>query len=217
MGALRLMVADDREIDRKALCALVREQHGWEVVAEARDGREAVELAKQLTPEVAILNMGMPLLNGLDAVRQIAQIRGQTKILLLSTDHTDEFVGQALEAGVRGYLLKSDAACALVSAVRALHDGETFLPPNIAQVVTSGCSGEKKTAGVARKKLLLTKREKEVTQLVAKGLCSKDVAIALGISVKTVETHRTNIMRTIDCNNVVGLVRYALRNHMIEV
>ena len=147
MGALRFLVAGDQEIERKALCAVVREEHGWEVVAEARDGREAVELTKQLRPEVAILNMGIPLLNGLDAARQIAKSDSKTKVLLLTIDRTDQLAGQTLDRDVRGCLLTSDTACDLVSAVKALHHGKTFL----------------------------TQREEEVTRLVAEGHSSKGI------------------------------------------
>jgi DNA-binding NarL/FixJ family response regulator len=219
MGALRLVVADAHEIFRKGLCALVREQPGWEVAAEASNGREAIEITQQIKPQVAILDMGLPFLNGLDATRQIAKSGSQTKVLLLSLHCTDLLIHRALEAGVRGYLLKSDPECNLVSAVEALCHGKTFFTSAVAQIVLDGYLAQavKKTAqatfGEASR---LTDRQRAVVQLLAEGHSNKQVAMALGISVKTAETHRANIMERIDCHSVTGLVRYAIRNNIIE-
>jgi DNA-binding NarL/FixJ family response regulator len=218
MGTLRLLVAGGNEIARKGLCALVREQPGWEIAAEASDGREAVKRTKQIKPDVAILDIDMPSLNGLDATRQIMNGALQTRVLLLAPNDTDHFIPQALEAGARGYLLKSDTADDLVSAVEALRRGRSFFTPRVAQEVMDGYLQNMKKPKKAGNEgsLRLTGREREVLQLLAEGHSSKRTGVALNISAKTAQTHRTNIMRKIDCHSVAGLVRYAIRNHIIE-
>src|SRR3984957_15660297 len=220
MGTLRLLVAGGNEIARKGLCALVREQPGWEITAEACDGREAVERTKQIKPDVAILDIDMPSLNGLDATRQIMKGALQTRVLLLAPNDSDHFIPQALEAGARGYLLKSDTADDLVSAVEALRRGRSFFTPRVAQEVMTGylqnVMKPKKMGEQSAHSLRLTGREREVLQLLAEGNSTKRTGVALNISTKTAQTHRSNIMRKIDCHSVVGLVRYAIRNHIIE-
>jgi DNA-binding NarL/FixJ family response regulator len=220
MGTLRLLVAGSNEIARKGLCALVREQPGWEIAAEACDGREAVKITKQMRPDVAILDIDLPSLNGLDATRQIMKVALQTRVLLLAPNDTDHFIPQALEAGARGYLLKSDTADDLVSAVEALRRGRSFFTPKVAQEVMTGylqnVKKPKKTGEEGAHRLRLTGREREVLQLLAEGHSSKRIGIDLTISTKTAQTHRSNIMRKIDCHSVVGLVRYAIRNHIIQ-
>lgn len=218
MGTLRLLVAGGNEIARRELCALVREQPGWEMAAEARDGREAVERTKQIKPDVAILDIDMPLLNGLDAARQIAKSALHTKVLLLASDDTDQLFPQALEAGAHGYLMTSDTAAVLVSAVETLRHGRSFFTARVAREVLNGYLESLKKTGQAGDKdpRRLTVRQMEVVQLLAEGHSSKQVGFALHISTKTVETHRANIMQKIDCHSVAGLVRYAIRNHIIE-
>jgi DNA-binding NarL/FixJ family response regulator len=220
MGTLRLLVAGGNEIARKGVCALVREQPGWEIAAEACDGREAVRRSKQTNPDVAILDIDMPSLNGLDATRQIMKGTLQTRVLLLAPNDADHFIPQALEAGARGYLLKSDTADDLVSAVEALRRGRSFFTPRVAEEVMTGylktVKKPKKIGEEGAIRLRLTGREREVLQLLAEGNSSKRTGIALNISTKTAQTHRTNIMRKIDCHSVAGLVRYAIRNHIIE-
>jgi DNA-binding NarL/FixJ family response regulator len=208
MGALRLLVADGSEIVRKGLCAFVREQPGWELAAEARDGREAVEIAKQLQPEVAILDIGMPFLDGLEATRQIAKSGSPTKVLLLTTHNGELLAHQAVEAGAHGYLLKSDTANDLISAVEALRCGGTFFSAIAAPTRTE-------TIG-ARPISPLTNRQRQIVQLLAEEYSNKEVAAALNISPKTAEKHRANIMQRINCHTVVGLARYAIRNHIID-
>jgi len=208
MMGVRLLVADDHEIVRKGLRA------GWEV-AEAVDGSEAVEKAQQIKPDVAILDISMPSLNGLEAARQIVKSVAQTKVLVLTMYDSDPLVQQMLEAGARGYVLKSDAARDLVTAVDALRRNKTFFTRKVAQLVLEGYLDKKETVpedGSFR----LTGRQREIVQLLAEGKSSKEVACALGLSVKTAETHRANIMRRLDCHSVTGLVRYAIRNHIIE-
>jgi DNA-binding NarL/FixJ family response regulator len=219
MANLRLLVADDHDVVRKGVRTLLEEQPGWEVAAEAADGREAVEKAKQVQPDVTILDLSMPELNGLEAAREILK-SVQTKILILTMYDSDPLIRQTLEAGARGYLLKSDAGRDLVSAVDALRRNKTFFTPKVAQMVLEGYLGrpskENEEDSTRKNGLRLTARQKQILQLLAEGKSSKEVAVALNISVKTAETHRANIMRRLDCHSVTELVRYAIRNHIIE-
>jgi DNA-binding NarL/FixJ family response regulator len=219
MGNLRLLVADDHDVVRKGVRTLLEEQPGWEVAAEAADGREAVEKAKLVQPDVTILDLSMPELNGLEAAREILKTV-QTKVLILTMYDSDPLIRQTLEAGARGYLLKSDAGRDLISAVDALRRNKTFFTPKVAQMVLEGYLGrptkENEDDSNRKNGLRLTARQKQILQLLAEGKSSKEVAVALNISVKTAETHRANIMRRLDCHSVTELVRYAIRNHIIE-
>ena len=219
MGNLRLLVADDHDVVRKGVRMLLEEQPGWEVVAEAADGREAVEKAKLVQPDVTILDLSMPELNGLEAAREILK-SVQTKVLILTMHDSDPLIRQTLEAGARGYLLKSDTGRDLVSAVDALWRNKTFFTPKVAQMVLEGYLGrptkENEDDSSRKNGLRLTVRQKQILQLLAEGKSSKEVAVTLNISVKTAETHRANIMRRLDCHSVTELVRYAIRNHVIE-
>jgi DNA-binding NarL/FixJ family response regulator len=214
---IRLLVADDHEIVRKGLRALLEAEPGWEVAAEAVDGRDAVEKAQQLKPDIAILDISMPSLNGLEAARQIVKSVSQTKVLVLTMHDSDPLIQQVLEVGARGYLLKSDAAHDLVTAVDALRRNKTFFTPKVAQMVLEGYLDKNpKEVPAEGGYFRLTGRQREIVQLLAEGKSSKEVAGVLGVSVKTAETHRANIMRRLDCHSVTALVRYAIRNHLIE-
>jgi DNA-binding NarL/FixJ family response regulator len=217
METLRLLVAGD-EITRKGLCSLVRDQPGWDLAAEARDGREAVERTRQIEPDVAIMDIYMPSLNGLDATRQIANAALKTKVLLLASHETDKLLPLALEAGACGYLLKSDPTEDLVSAVEAFRYGRTFFTGRAArEVLRKYLEIMERTKRTDKKDpRRLSDREREVLQLLAEGYSSKKVAVTLDISIATAETHRNNLMRKIDCHSVAGVVRYAIRNHIIE-
>jgi DNA-binding NarL/FixJ family response regulator len=215
MGAVRLLVADDHEVVRKGLCALLQGQAGWVVVAEARDGHEAVEKAKSAKPDVAIMDISMPGLNGLEATRQISKAVPQTKVLILTMHESDSLVRDFLDAGARGYLLKTDAGVDLIKAVDALRRNQTFFTPKVAEMVLDGylmTSGKQDNAPANR----LTPRQREILQLLAEGKSSKEVAVALGMSVKTAETHRANIMGRLNCHSISELVRYAIRNQVIQ-
>lgn len=215
---VRLLVADDHEIVRRGLRALLEAEPGWEVAAEAVNGRDAIDKAKEVKPDVAILDISMPLLNGLEAARQIVKSIAQTKVLVLTVHDSDPLIQQVLEAGARGYMLKSDAGRDLVTAVDALRRNKTFFTPKVAQMVLEGYL-DKNPQGKTdpeEARYRLTGRQKEIVQLLAEGKSSKEVASALGLSVKTAETHRANIMRRLDCHSVTALVRYAIRNQIIE-
>lgn len=214
---VRLVVADDHEIVRKGLCALLEAEPGWKVAAEVADGRDAIAKTQELKPDVAILDISMPSLNGLEAARQIVRSVPQTKVLVLTMHDSDPLIQAVLEAGARGYLLKTDAARDLVAAVDALRRNKTFFTPKVAQIVLEGYLGKNpKEAVPDGGSFRLTGRQREIVQLLAEGKSSKEVAYALGLSVKTAETHRANIMRRLDCHSVTALVRYAIRNHIIE-
>jgi DNA-binding NarL/FixJ family response regulator len=218
MRNLRLLVADDHHLVRRCVRALLEEQPGWEVVAEASNGREAVEKAEVVRPDVTILDLSMPELNGLDAAREILKCV-PTKVLILTMYDSDSLIRETLEAGASGYLLKSDAGRDLVSAVDALGHNKTFFTPKVAQMILEGYLGQSKDRedGDNRNNgSRLTARQKQILQLLAEGKSSKKVAAALNISVKTAETHRAHIMRRLDCHSVTELVRYAVRNHLIE-
>lgn len=218
MAPFRILLADDHEVVRAGLRALLEEQSGWEVVAEAADGRDAVEKASKLKPDVVVIDIAMPSLNGLEAVRQIIKAVPNTKVLVLTMYDSDPLIQQVLQAGARGYLLKSDAGRDLVSAIDALRRNKTFFTPKVSQMVLEGYldkSPKEKEAEEEPESLRLTSRQREIVQLLAEGKSSKEVAAVLGLSVKTAETHRANIMRKLDCHSVTELVRYAIRNHII--
>ena len=215
----RILIADDHEVVRRGLCGLLRAQPDWDVCGEAGNGREAVEKALQLKPAVVILDVGMPTLNGLEATRQILKANPQIKILILTLHDSDQVVQEVLNAGARGFLLKSDAARDLVAAVEALRQDKIYFTPKVASMVLNGylrhdgSVAPKETHGGSR----LTPREREIVQLLAEGKSSKEVAVALGLSVKTAETHRSNIMRKLELHSVSDLVLYAVRNNIVHV
>ncbi len=219
MAPIRLLIADDHEIVRKGLRTVLEMRQGWVVAAEASDGREALQKAEEVNPHVAILDISMPSMNGLEAARQIRKRVPDTKILVLSVHDSDQLIQKVLECGARGYILKSDAARDLVTAVDALLCNKTFFTRRVEQVVLEGYLGKTPARGDNGKEidaLRLTARQREIVQLLAEGKSSKEVATALEISVKTAETHRANIMRRLECHSVTELVRYAVRNHIIE-
>jgi DNA-binding NarL/FixJ family response regulator len=219
MPAVSILIADDHELVRKGIRMVLEARPGWEVVAEANNGRDAVKKAQQTKPNVAILDISMPQLNGLEAARQIAKTLSQTKVLILTMHEADPMIQQILEAGAQGYLLKSDASLDLVAAVDALLRNKTFFTPRVGQIVLDGYLGKnpaRPTEDTAKNTLRLTARQRQIVQLLAEGKTSKEVAVALEISVKTAETHRANIMKRLDCHSVTELVHYAIRNGITE-
>jgi len=220
---LRILIADDHELARNGIRALLESHAGWEVCGEAKDGRETVELAANLRPDIVLLDIGMPNLNGLEAARQILAIFPEVAILILTMHDSDNVVREVLRAGARGYLLKSDAGRDLVAAVEALQLQRTFFTTRVSQMVLDGyLDRQTRNAGAIRNdddrtENSLTSREREVIQLLAEGKTSKEVAVTLNLSVKTAETHRTNLMRKLGLHSVADLTRYAVRNGIVQV
>lgn len=216
MAPFRILVADDHEVVRKGLVALLQQQPDWQVCGEAGDGRDAVDKAQQLRPDVVILDIGMPSLNGLEATRQILKVNPNARVLILTLHDSDQVVRDVLNAGARGFLLKSDAARDLVAAVEALRRDKTYFTSKVAAMVLEGyLKGGTPAPTIGRNRL--TPREREIVQLLAEGKSTKEVAVALGLSVKTAETHRSNIMRKLQLHSVSDLVLYAVRNNIVHV
>jgi DNA-binding NarL/FixJ family response regulator len=216
--SFRILVADDHEIVRHGLCTLLRNQAGWEVCGEASDGREAVAKVQSLKPDAVILDIAMPNLNGLEATRQILKINPQTKVLILTLHDSDQVVQEVLSAGARGFMSKTDAARDLIAAMDALRQGKTFFTPKVAAMVLDGYLGrDARPTPEVPAGSRLTPREREIVQLLAEGKSSKEVAVALNLSVKTAETHRSNIMRKLELHSVSDLVLYAIRNNIVHV
>jgi len=214
----RILLADDHEVVRRGLCSLLRGQPEWEVCGEAGDGREAVESAQKLQPDVVILDIGMPNLNGLEATRQILKANPKIKVLILTLHDSDQVVRDILDAGARGFLLKSDAARDLIAAVEALRRGKIYFTPKVGAMVLEGyLHRESKPSPEPLARTRLTPREREIVQLLAEGKSSKEVAVALGLSVKTAETHRSNIMRKLELHSISALVLYAVNNNIVHV
>src|SRR5262252_7763000 len=217
MAGIKLLLADDHEIVRKGLRSLLEGQRDCEVVGEAADGRQAIALVKELNPDIVILDISMPLLNGLEATRQILKIRPQTKVLILTMHESDPLIRDVLDAGARGYILKTDAGRDLLAAVESLRRNKTFFTSRVSQMILDGfLKGDSRPSDLDNGGIRLTPRQREIVQLLAEGKSSKEVAVALDLSVKTAETHRANIMRKLDCHSVSEVVRYAIRNKVIE-
>jgi DNA-binding NarL/FixJ family response regulator len=219
---LRILIADDHEVARRGIRSLLESHLGWEVCAEAKDGRDAVELATSMKPDLVLFDIGMPNLNGLEAARQILATSPNVAILILTMHDSDNVIREVLRAGARGFLLKSDAGRDLVAAVEALESQKTFFTPRVSQMVLDGfLNREKKRSEIEDvtnpSGELLTAREREVIQLLAEGRTSKEVAVTLNLSVKTAETHRTNLMRKLGLHSVADLTRYAVRNGIVHV
>ena len=206
----QVLIADDHPLIRQGLRTLL-EQNGFTVVGEAADGREATQLAQELEPDVAVLDLAMPLLNGLDAAREITRASRRTKTIVVTVHTADQYVLAALQAGVRGYVLKSQATAELVQAIQEVMRGGRYLSPGISEAVVQAYL--RKTDLPADP---LTPREREVLQLIAEGKTTKDIAGLLGLSVKTIESHRTRLMEKLDIRQTAGLVRYAIRRGLIQ-
>jgi len=216
MSKIRILLADDHTILRQGLKRILELDPAFEVVGEAGDGRDAVKKAEALTPDVVVMDISMPILNGIEATRQIAKALPKTKILILTVHEDDRIALEILEAGATGYLLKDAAGEELIAAIKAVHRGDSYLSPSIAKKVIS------QFLDVAKGKVqpedrfsLLTSREREILQLIAEGYSNKEIGDMLYISEKTVKTHRENIMRKLDLHNVAELVKYAMRRGII--
>ncbi|MGB7846493.1 MAG: response regulator transcription factor [Candidatus Acidiferrum sp.] len=213
MCALRILIADDHAVVRAGLRALLESRSGWEVCAEASDGREAIERAAKLKPDVAVLDIGMPLLNGVEATRRIRASSPDTEVLILTMHESDDLVRQVVEAGARGYILKDDADRVLLAAVDAVRLHKPYFSTRLSPPIdSSDLASDPARASRSR----LTPREREILQLLAEGKSNKEVASLLGISVNTAEAHRANIMLKLDFHSITDLVLYAIRNNIIN-
>jgi two-component system response regulator NreC len=208
--ALRILLADDHQIVRQGL-KLLLEREGFQVVAEALNGNEAVRLSSDLEPDVVILDLTMPLLNGLEAAHQILRDRPHSVVILLTMHAEEHQVAAALRSGVRGYLLKTQAAEDLVHAIRAAVAGQTYLSPGISDLVVHGY-----LTGTQAPSDRLAPRERQVLQLVAEGKTSKEIATIMGLSAKTAESYRTRLMEKLGIHQTAGLVRYAIKHGIVE-
>ena len=215
MTAVRVLLVDDHTLVRAGLRALLEAVEGLTVVAEAADGREAVALAALHRPDIVVMDITMRELNGIDAGMQIKQQAGATRVLILSMHASAEFVHRAMRAGVSGYLVKDSAPLELRMAIEALMRGETYLSPRIAGQVVSGFGGAGADGNTSLD--LLTARQREVLQMLAEGKNTKAMAHTLGVSVKTVETHRASIMERLDIHDLAGLVIYAVRHNLVSM
>jgi len=216
-GQITVLLADDHKVLRQALRALLEAEHDIRVVGEAENGRQAVEMTKRLQPDVVLMDIAMPVLNGMEAMRQINALHLRSKVLILSGYSNDDYVGRTLDAGAAGYLVKQGDAEDIVTAIRETKKGNAFFSPTITKQLLefhrqSSANGERGGKGHTR----LTMRESEVLQLVAEGYSSKQIAADLSISTKAVEKYRCEIMRKLGVRNVAGLTRYALSTGMIE-
>lgn len=218
MSTLRILVADDHDVVRQGARALLHKQSGWNVAWEAATGREAVTVAKRERPDISILDLAMPEMNGLEATRQILHDRPEAQVLILTMHESEQLVREVLDSGARGYVLKSEAGKDLIAAVEALHQRRVFFASKIASIVLAGYlkAGRELRKGESASHAL-SPHEREIVQLLAEGKSNKDVAGTLNISVKTAETHRHRIMQKLELNSIVDLVRYAIRNHIAEL
>jgi DNA-binding NarL/FixJ family response regulator len=214
---LRILVADDHDLMRRGIKTLLESHAGWEVCGEAKTGREAVDKVEELKPDIIILDISMPDLNGVEAARRIRKTSAGTEVLILSMHYSDQLIREIVDAGVRGYIMKSDSDRDLIIAVETLAKHKPFFTSHATEVILSNFNASR--PAIALPELInkrLTSREREIVQLLAEGKSSKEVASSLGISIKTAETHRANIMRKLDLHSVSELVRYAVRNQIIE-
>jgi DNA-binding NarL/FixJ family response regulator len=216
MAQLRILLADDHTVVRQGLRKVLEERPDWVVVAEAGNGRDAVKQAEELKPDVAILDVAMPLLNGIEATRQIVKRSPGTRVLVL-TMHSDEaYVNQILKAGATGYLLKDSADVDLIQAVAAVSQGKSFFSPGVARLMLDDYVRQLADRGISDRYESLSEREREIFQLIAEGKANKEIAVILSISPSTVETHRARIMEKLDLHSAAEIVLYAVRRGVIR-
>lgn len=215
--SLRILVADDHDVMRIGIRELLGTREGWEICAEARDGREALAKTGELKPDIVILDVNMPELNGIEAARRIRKKFANTEVLIISFDYSDNLIRQIIDAGARGFVVKGDSERDLIAAVEALSNHRPYFTPRAADVTLGRVRGDGPGGGFQEfAGNRLTPRELQIVQLLAEGKSSKEVAESLSISIKTADTHRANIMRKLDLHSVTELVRYAVRNQIVK-
>jgi two-component system, NarL family, response regulator NreC len=213
---LRVLLGDDHTVLRQGLRKILEDRRDWRVVGEAGNGRDAVREALELNPDVAVLDIGMPLLNGIEATRQIVRRAPSVRVLILSMHSDQAYVTQAVQAGARGYLLKESAGSELIAAISAVAAGKSFFSPAVAQVVFDDYVKSLTERGITDRYDALSEREREVLQLVAEGKSSKEIADVLSISPATVETHRTRLLQKLGLRNTAEVVRFAARRGIVH-
>jgi RNA polymerase sigma factor (sigma-70 family) len=216
VSEVRLLLGDDHTMLRQGLRKILEDRRGWSVIAEAGNGRDAVRDAVALLPNVAILDIGMPLLNGLEAARQITRRAPSVRVVILSMHSDEAYVTQAMQAGARGYVLKDSAGAELIEAISAVSAGKSYFSPAVERVVLDDQLRDMIDRGMTDRFDSLSEREREVLQLVAEGRSSKEIADVLSISPATVETHRTHLLQKLRLRNTVEVVRYAARRGIIH-
>jgi DNA-binding NarL/FixJ family response regulator len=214
---IRILVVDDHEIIRRGLRAVLEAEPDWEVADEAANGQEAVEKAQRIKPDVVLMDISMPELNGLEAARRIRRNLPATEVLFLTMHESEQMIREGMEAGARGFLLKSDAGHELVPAIKSVSHHRPFFSPTIKAMGFLAVEGRRSgmEPGIRSKSVQLTSRERQVVQLLSEGKSTKDVATVLNITLKTAATHRTNILRKLDLHSIADLVRYAIRNGIV--
>jgi two-component system, NarL family, response regulator NreC len=216
MAKLRILLGDDHRLLRHGLRKILQERPDWEVVAEAGDGREAVRQALAVQPDIAILDIGMPLMNGIEATLQIVRRRPDTHVLILSMHANEAYIIQALKAGAKGYLLKDSADTELIRGVAVVASGKSFFSPAVAKVMLDDYVRHLAEKGTADRFDTLSEREREIFQLVAEGRSNKEIAELLSVSPATIETHRAHVLQKLDVHNTAELVLYAVRRGVIS-
>jgi len=216
MNPIRILLADDHTVVRKGLGLLLESHPGFKVIAEAADGRQAVQLAETHKPDVVVLDVAMPLLNGIEAARQISAKLPQTAIVFLSMHSDEGYVLKALKSGAKAYLLKDSAEYDLINAIKAVSEGKAFFSPAISRMLVEDYMRQMREREVEDSYELLTTREREILQLLAEGKSAKEVASLLDLSLYTVETHRSNIFQKLDLHSVAELILYAVRKGVIS-
>ena len=216
MHPLRILIADDHEVVREGMRTLIEHEPGWEVCGIARNGQEAVDTAKQLKPAVVVLDMTMPELDGLEALRQIKQALPNIEVMIFSAYHSEEVIEQLFDAGAKSYIQKSDAGRYLVAAIKSLAEHKPFFTPEISEILFAKFFSAGACKKQSRPEHSLTGREREIVRLLAEGQSNKRIASSLGISIRTAETHRATLMRKLGIDSLAALVRYAIRNNIIE-
>jgi DNA-binding NarL/FixJ family response regulator len=214
MTPLRILIVDDHAVVRRGVRALLESQPGWEVAGEAATGREAVNLARQLQPDIVIMDLSLPELNGLDATRELLKSSPRSEVVVLTMHHSEELARNLLQAGARGYVLKSDADENLIAAIQSLRQHKPFLTSSVTEFMLDDYL--RRGDDDAGKVTAVTPRERQIIQLLAEGKSNKEAAAALGLSVKTVEAHRANVMRKLRLRSASDLVRYAVRNKIVQ-
>jgi DNA-binding NarL/FixJ family response regulator len=213
---VRILVADDHDVVRRGVREELSAHDGWEICGEASNGREAVQMALKLAPDVAVIDLSMPELNGLEATRQIRREMPRTEVLIFTMHETEQLIREVLSAGARGYVLKSDAGRHLTSAVEALSQRRPFFTARVSEALLHAFLNSNSRPDEGSAFRTLTDREREIVQMLAEGKSNKEIATKLSISVKTVETHRATVMRKLDISSIVELVHYAIRNQLVE-